>query len=42
MQLGKQKESIKQWEKALSLSTAEDAVDKDKLKQKISEKKYIE
>ena len=39
--LGKSKDALKQWEKAM-ISAERSSVDKDKLKQKISEKKYIE
>ncbi|MGO3163888.1 MAG: tetratricopeptide repeat protein [Sphingobacteriaceae bacterium] len=38
--LGKKKDAVKQWEKALELS--DDSADTNKIKQKISEKKYIE
>lgn len=41
IKLGKTKEALKQWEKAMTFSE-ESALDKEKLKQKISEKKYIE
>ncbi|MEI5986033.1 MULTISPECIES: tetratricopeptide repeat protein [Sphingobacterium] len=41
MKLGRNKEAIKQWEKALTMSD-NSSVDKEKIKQKISEKKYIE
>jgi len=41
MQSGKDREAIKQWEKALTLES-DSAIDQDKIKQKISEKKYIE
>ncbi len=38
---GKTKEALKQWERALTYSDGS-SIDKEKLKQKISEKKYIE
>ena len=41
IKLGKTKEALKQWEKAMTFSEGS-ALDKEKLKQKISEKKYIE
>ena len=41
IKLGKTKEALKQWEKAMTYSEGS-ALDKEKLKQKISEKKYIE
>lgn len=41
IKLGKTKEALKQWEKAMTYSDGS-ALDKEKLKQKISEKKYIE
>ncbi|MGB7528996.1 tetratricopeptide repeat protein [Sphingobacterium cellulitidis] len=41
IKLGKTKEAVKQWEKAMTLSSGS-SLDKEKLKQKISEKKYIE
>ncbi|MGH2623616.1 MAG: tetratricopeptide repeat protein, partial [Sphingobacterium sp.] len=41
MQSGKDREAIKQWEKALTFES-DSAIDQDKIKQKISEKKYIE
>jgi len=39
--VGKNKEAVKQWEKALTLADGS-SIDKEKLKKKISEKKYIE
>ncbi|MVZ65481.1 tetratricopeptide repeat protein [Sphingobacterium sp. DK4209] len=42
MKSGKSKEAIKQWEKAQTLNDVNSAVDKDKLKRKISEKKYLD
>lgn len=42
MKLGKSKEALKQWERALSSADVSSAVDKDKLKRKISEKKYLD
>lgn len=41
IQLGRSKEAVKQWERALSM-TNKGSVDVDKLKKKISEKKYID
>ncbi|WP_313190334.1 tetratricopeptide repeat protein [Sphingobacterium sp.] len=41
IKLGKTKEALKQWEKAMTYSEGS-TLDKEKLKQKISEKKYIE
>lgn len=40
--LGKKKDAVKQWEKALNLYGQNDSIDTDKLKLKIREKKYIE
>ena len=39
--VGKNKEAVKQWEKALTMADGS-SIDKEKLKKKISEKKYIE
>ena len=41
MKVGKGKEAIKQWEKALTFADGS-TVDKEKIKKKISEKKYID
>lgn len=41
MQNGKGRDAIKQWEKALTFD-ADSSIDQEKIKQKISEKKYIE
>ena len=40
IQLNNKRAAIKQWEKALAI--ADDSVNVEKIKQKISEKKYIE
>lgn len=40
--IGKEREAVKQWQKALNLSDGDKSLDIDKLKEKIREKKYIE
>jgi len=42
MKIGKSKDAIKQWERAETLIDVNSAIDKEKLKRKISEKKYLD
>lgn len=42
IKLGKENEAARQWEKALELASGEKAVDQEKIKEKIREKRYIE